>query len=81
MFHLYIILSTEKKVEELLTLEAKYGPISGHKPVINEVLNYLSKVHVLYPLKIWLRIKIHFTILLQLIGSTDEQDRGLRIRL
>ena len=40
---------TEKKVEELLTLEAKYGSITGYKPVINDVLNYLSEV--LYLLK------------------------------
>jgi hypothetical protein len=51
--------SLEKKVEELLTLEAKYGPISGYEPAINDVIKYLSK----------------------LIGSTNEQDRGMRIRL
>ena len=40
--------SPEKKVEELLTLEAKYGPISGYESAINDVLNYLSEVLALY---------------------------------
>ena len=36
---------TEKKVEELLTLEAMYGLISGYEPAINDVIKYLSKVY------------------------------------
>jgi hypothetical protein len=31
-------------VEELLALEAKYGPISGHDPAINDVIDYLSEL-------------------------------------
>ena len=31
-------------MEKLLTLEAKYGPISGHDPAINDVIDYLSEV-------------------------------------
>ena len=37
-------IQTEKKVEELFILEAKYGPISGYEPAINDVLKYLSEV-------------------------------------
>ena len=34
-----------KKIEEVLILEAQYGPISGYEPVITNVLNYLSEVN------------------------------------
>ena len=32
------------KVEELVTLEGKYGPLVGHKPVIDTIMEYLEQV-------------------------------------
>ena len=34
-------------IEKLLALEAKYGPLSGNTPAIDDVLNYLQQVCVL----------------------------------
>ena len=39
-----LLLTSANKVEELLSLEAQYGPLSGYRPAINTVLNYLQQV-------------------------------------
>lgn len=33
------------KIEELLTLEAKYGPLPGHTPAVDYVISYLKQVY------------------------------------
>ena len=39
---------TAHKIEDLLKLEAKYGPLPGFTPAIDDVLNYLKQVkHIL----------------------------------
>ena len=40
-----LLLSSANKVEELLSLETQYGPLSGYTPAINTVLNYLQQVY------------------------------------
>jgi len=35
---------TAHKIEDLLELEAKYGPLPGFTPAIDDVLNYLRQV-------------------------------------
>ena len=38
------------KLRDLLELEAKYGPLTGYTPAINDVLDYLKQVckYILY---------------------------------
>ena len=43
-----ILLSSANKVEELLSLEAQYGPLSGYTPAINTIHNYLQQVSASY---------------------------------
>ena len=38
------LLSSANKVEELLSLEAKYGPLSGYTPAINIIIKYFQQV-------------------------------------
>ena len=72
----------ERMVEELLTLEAKYGPISGYKPAINDVLNYLSEVpYSMADSTLYLVKDTLYITLPQLNDSTNERDMGMRTHL
>ena len=46
-YYLQCCFPSANNIEELLALEAKYGPLSGHRPAIDDVLNYLQQVCVL----------------------------------
>ena len=73
---------TEKKVEELLILEAKYGPISGYEPAINDVFKYVAEVLACrFHFEHYTQLLATFIVYFQLIGSTNEQDKGMKIKL
>lgn len=42
-----IMVSSVNNIEELLSLEAQYGPLTGYTPAINEILNYLQQVSII----------------------------------
>ena len=37
--------STAHKIESLVKLEAKYGPLPGFSPAVDDVLEYLKQVN------------------------------------
>ena len=46
-YYLQCCFPLANNIEELLALEAKYGPLLGHTPAIDDILNYLQQVGVL----------------------------------
>ncbi len=55
-------LASVHKLEELLTLEAKYGPLREHSPVLDDVLSYYHKVCFVGLLSyVWLALDV-FTV-------------------
>lgn len=36
---------TAHKMEGLVKLEAKYGPVAGHSPAVDDILDYLIPVN------------------------------------